>query len=414
MWRWSPRRRWCRRRRCAAAGAAARPPPARGGHRGPAPCTLRRRPVRRYAGDLRGLSADLARTGAHACCSSETPAARSACATSCARTASPSGDGSGGRGPRGRAQRRVRAPRAPAPGPRRRRRLPRGGPPAPAAAARGARSFLSDFRDLKVGDLVVHQDHGIGRFQGLETLEVGGAPPRVHGARLPGRATSSRCPVEAFDRVQKYASAEGARPVVDKLGSGTWEKTKRRVKKAMRDMAAELLKLYAERKARPGPRLHRGEPLAARVRGGLRVRGDARPGGGHRRRDGGHVRRTRPWTASSAATSATARPRWPCARPCGPCWTASRWRCWPPPPCSPSSTGRPSASASRRSPSRWRWCRASARRRRSSRSSRHRRRARWTSSSAPTACSPRTWPSATSACSSSTRSSASAWRPRRS
>jgi transcription-repair coupling factor (superfamily II helicase) len=61
-----------------------------------------------------------------------------------------------------------------------------------------------------------------------------------------------KVPVESFDRVQKYASAEGARPIVDKLGSGTWEKTKRRVKKAMRDMAAELLKLYAERKARPG------------------------------------------------------------------------------------------------------------------------------------------------------------------
>ena len=61
-----------------------------------------------------------------------------------------------------------------------------------------------------------------------------------------------KVPVEAFDRVQKYASAEGARPIVDKLGSGTWEKTKKRVKKAMRDMAAELLKLYAERKARPG------------------------------------------------------------------------------------------------------------------------------------------------------------------
>jgi transcription-repair coupling factor (superfamily II helicase) len=59
-------------------------------------------------------------------------------------------------------------------------------------------------------------------------------------------------PVEAFDRVQKYASAEGARPVIDRLGSGSWEKVKRRVKKAMRDMAAELLRLYAERKARPG------------------------------------------------------------------------------------------------------------------------------------------------------------------
>ena len=61
-----------------------------------------------------------------------------------------------------------------------------------------------------------------------------------------------KVPVESFDRIQKYSSAEGARPGVDRLGSGTWEKTKTRVKKAMRDMAQELLRLYAERKARPG------------------------------------------------------------------------------------------------------------------------------------------------------------------
>ena len=116
---------------------------------------------------------------------------------------------------------------------------------------RGARSFLSDFRDLKTGDLVVHQDHGIGRFEGLETLEVGGVR-REFMVLVYQSGDKLKVPVESFDRVQKYASAEGARPVVDKLGSGSWDKTKRRVKKAMRDMAAELLKLYAERKARPG------------------------------------------------------------------------------------------------------------------------------------------------------------------
>jgi transcription-repair coupling factor (superfamily II helicase) len=114
-----------------------------------------------------------------------------------------------------------------------------------------ARSFLSDFRDLKVGDLVVHQDHGIGRYEGLQTLEVAGLRREFMVLSYQG-GDKLKVPVETFDRVQKYASAEGARPVVDKLGSGTWEKTKRRVKKAMRDMAQELLKLYAQRKARPG------------------------------------------------------------------------------------------------------------------------------------------------------------------
>jgi transcription-repair coupling factor (superfamily II helicase) len=115
----------------------------------------------------------------------------------------------------------------------------------------GLKGFLSDFRDLKVGDLVVHQDHGIGRFLGLETLEVGGTRVEFMVLGYQG-GDKLKVPVESFDRVQKYASAEGARPPIDKLGSGKWEQTKRRVKKAMRDMAAELLKLYAERKTRPG------------------------------------------------------------------------------------------------------------------------------------------------------------------
>jgi transcription-repair coupling factor (superfamily II helicase) len=121
----------------------------------------------------------------------------------------------------------------------------------PRGRGRGARSFLSDFRDLKVGDLVVHEEHGIGRFEGLETLEVGGSRREFMVLVYQG-GDKLKVPVEAFDRVQKYASAEGARPVTDKLGSGSWEKVKKRVRKAMRDMAAELLRLYAERKARPG------------------------------------------------------------------------------------------------------------------------------------------------------------------
>ena len=116
---------------------------------------------------------------------------------------------------------------------------------------RGARSFVSDFRDLKIGDLVVHQDHGIGRFEGLETLAVGGASREFMVLVYQG-GDKLKVPVDAFDRIQKYASAEGARPVIDRLGSGSWEKVKTRVKKAMRDMAAELLRLYAKRKARPG------------------------------------------------------------------------------------------------------------------------------------------------------------------
>jgi transcription-repair coupling factor (superfamily II helicase) len=116
---------------------------------------------------------------------------------------------------------------------------------------RAGRGFLSDFRDLGIGDMVVHQDHGIGRFEGLETLEIAGLRREFMVLSYLG-GDKLKVPIEAFDQIQRYAASEAARPALDRLGSGQWDKVKRRVKKAMRDMAAELLRLYAERKARPG------------------------------------------------------------------------------------------------------------------------------------------------------------------
>ena len=134
------------------------------------------------------------------------------------------------------------------------------------------RTFLSDFRDLKVGDLVVHVDHGIGVFVGLKRIDVGLEPQEFMELRYAGE-DKLFVPVERLDLVQKYTGA--ARPALDKLGGTTWEKAKTRVKKAMRDMAEELLKLYAARKAMPGPRLQRRLALAAGVRGRVRVGPDA-------------------------------------------------------------------------------------------------------------------------------------------
>ncbi len=111
------------------------------------------------------------------------------------------------------------------------------------------RTFLADFRDLKVGDHVVHVDHGIGVFVGLKKLSVG--PDAQEFMELRYAADDKLfVPVERLDLVQKYSG--GARPTLDRLGGTTWEKAKTRVKKAMRDMAGELLKLYAARKAVPG------------------------------------------------------------------------------------------------------------------------------------------------------------------
>lgn len=108
-------------------------------------------------------------------------------------------------------------------------------------------AFLSDFRDLKVGDFVVHVDHGIGRFGGLQILDLG---PRSGEFMLLFYAEESKLyvPVERLDLVQRYSSAEGHQPTLDRLGGLGWQKTKAKAKRAMRDMADELLRLYAERK----------------------------------------------------------------------------------------------------------------------------------------------------------------------
>jgi transcription-repair coupling factor (superfamily II helicase) len=120
---------------------------------------------------------------------------------------------------------------------------------APERRRSAAKAFLSDLRDLKVGDLVVHVDHGIGAFVGLRQIGVGEALQEFLELRYAGD-DKLFVPVERLDLVQKYTGA--TRPPLDRLGGSSWERAKGRVKKAMRDMAEELLKLYAARKAVPG------------------------------------------------------------------------------------------------------------------------------------------------------------------
>ena len=124
-------------------------------------------------------------------------------------------------------------------------------------AARGRRersgisSFISDLGDLKVGDYVVHIDHGIGIYQGLRQIDVAGSARDFMLLTFQDEARLY-VPLERLDLVEKYRSHEGAKPPLDRLGGATWERTKTRVKRALRDMAAELLQLYADRKMRGG------------------------------------------------------------------------------------------------------------------------------------------------------------------
>jgi transcription-repair coupling factor (superfamily II helicase) len=112
-------------------------------------------------------------------------------------------------------------------------------------------AFLSDFRDLQVGDYVVHVEHGIGQYQGLKEINQGDGNAEF---MLLEYAEASRLyvPLTRLDLVQKYRSSEGAKPVLSHLGTAAWAKTKARVRKAMKDMADELLKLYAERRMAEG------------------------------------------------------------------------------------------------------------------------------------------------------------------
>jgi transcription-repair coupling factor (superfamily II helicase) len=113
-------------------------------------------------------------------------------------------------------------------------------------------SFISDLSDLKSGDYVVHVDHGIGLYQGLRQLEVEGVRRDFmlltyqDDARL-------YVPLERLDLVEKYrASGEGGKAPLDRLGGTAWVRTKTRVKRALRDIAQELLRLYAARKMHGG------------------------------------------------------------------------------------------------------------------------------------------------------------------
>ena len=112
-----------------------------------------------------------------------------------------------------------------------------------------ARTFMSDFRDLKAGDLVVHADHGVGTFVGLTRIDVAEDPHEFMELRY---ADDNKLfvPVERLDLVQKYSGA--LHTSLDRLGGTTWERAKTRVRRAMQDMAEELLKLYAARKAISG------------------------------------------------------------------------------------------------------------------------------------------------------------------
>ncbi|AID01803.1 transcription-repair coupling factor [Staphylococcus xylosus] len=110
---------------------------------------------------------------------------------------------------------------------------------------------IKSYQDLKVGDYIVHVHHGVGRYLGVETLEVGG----VHKdyIKLQYKGTDQLfVPVDQMDQVQKYVASEDKTPRLNKLGGSEWKKTKAKVQQSVEDMADELIELYKAREMSVG------------------------------------------------------------------------------------------------------------------------------------------------------------------
>ena len=119
------------------------------------------------------------------------------------------------------------------------------------AAAPAVRGRLTSFADLRVGDHVVHEDHGIARFAGFETKTVAGVTRDYLELSYRGDDRVF-APTEQLAKITRYVGAGGEEPQLSALGSKRWEGIKARARRAAQALAGDLLNLYAERQARPG------------------------------------------------------------------------------------------------------------------------------------------------------------------
>ena len=128
--------------------------------------------------------------------------------------------------------------------------------PRPRGGRRGekrtsAENVLRDLSEVKVGDPVVHENHGIGRYRGLVTMDLGEGPAELLELEYAG-GDKLYVPVAQLQVISRYAGASPDTVPLHRLGSGDWQKARRKAAKQVRDTAAELLDLYARRAARQG------------------------------------------------------------------------------------------------------------------------------------------------------------------
>ncbi|MDR6227105.1 transcription-repair coupling factor [Desmospora profundinema] len=110
---------------------------------------------------------------------------------------------------------------------------------------------IKDYQELKPGDYVVHVNHGIGRYHGIETLDVGGLHKDYLLVQYAGN-DKLYVPIEQIDQVQKYLGSEEKTPKVYSLGGSEWSKVKNKVRSSVEDIASDLIQLYAKRQAARG------------------------------------------------------------------------------------------------------------------------------------------------------------------
>lgn len=110
---------------------------------------------------------------------------------------------------------------------------------------------LDAFTDLKIGDYVVHEFHGIGQYVGIENIEIAGVKKDYLKINYKGKDVLY-VPVDQLTAIQKYIGSDSASPKVSKMSSNEWKKTKAKTKKAIEDMAKELIQLYAKRRKLKG------------------------------------------------------------------------------------------------------------------------------------------------------------------
>ena len=186
-------------------------------------------------------------------------------------------------------------------------------------------TLIRNLAELHIGQPVVHLEHGVGRYAGMTTLEAGG----INGEYLMltyANDAKLYVPVSSLHLISRYAGGAEENAPLHKLGGDAWARARQKAAEKVRDVAAELLDIYAQRAAKAGYAFKHDKEqyqlfcaiCASRWR----------------------------WTAWCAATLASARRKWRCAPRFWRWKTISRWRCWCLPPSSPSSTSITSAIAS--------------------------------------------------------------------